>query len=130
MSTVWWAGIAIDPDTQGTQMAASLNLHIDLLLRNADGREPFATIDERDGSRTERYRFGMLVITDITDRLKRRIGCGIEACDEKDAASQLERIREFLHAWGIGELASVWHWDRMSAPAAPPQLVETSAAGT
>jgi hypothetical protein len=130
MSTVWWAGVAIDPDTQGTEMAASLDLHLDLLLSDADGGEHFATIDERDGSQTKRYRFGMLVITEIVDRLGQRIGCGIEACDEKDATLQLDRIRQFLQAWGIEALASVWQWNRMTAPAAPPQLIETSASGT
>lgn len=129
MSTVWWAGVSIDPDTQGPHMADSLNLHIDLLLSNADGGEHFATIDERDGSQTKRYRFGTLVITEIIDRLEQRVGCGIEACDEKDAALQLDRIRQFLRAWGIEALASVWQWSRMSAHTDRPLQVSVHAGG-
>ena len=119
MSTRWWAGVAIDPETQGEDAADQLNYQVDeMLAEQAEGY--FAFIDESDGSHLDRYQFGMEILTDFFDRHGNRIGFGIETCNEEDAVALLDSVQSLLARWGVDALVSVWVWDRMATPLAAP----------
>lgn len=124
MSRLVWAGVAIDPETQGKAAAESLNVQINGMIADV-GEDPFMTIDERDGSQLRRYLFGRFTFTDIYDRDgKTRVGFGIEACSKEDALRVLGSAQELLASWDVLALASVWGWDRMTSPFAAPMQVE------
>jgi hypothetical protein len=118
MSTIWWAGVGIDPETQGEDAAEALNLQIDGMLMGLD-EKPLSVVIERDGSELRRYRFGRHIVTEIYYRGD-RTGFGIEACSEDDALRKFPEMQTLLNAWRVDALASVWVWHRMSAPRETP----------
>lgn len=108
MATLWWAGIVIDPEIQGTEAADALNRQLDAVV----ARLP----DNGDGeSGTVRIRYleaPGVVLADITRDNGRqpgpRIGFGRLAVNEEAARSALTPMQQRLNAWGIDALASAW----------------------
>ena len=122
MSTVCWAGLGIDPQTQDPETVEGLNSRIDNMIAGS-GEEPHVRIEEADGSRMNRYRFGAAELTEVFDRSGQRIGFGIEACSEEDGWDKLVDAHKILLNWGILDISSwvsVWAWDRMAIPAKGP----------
>jgi hypothetical protein len=126
MSTLYWAGIGIDPDTQSRGDVDHLNDLIDGMLRERDvDTRPDVTILESDGSRRVKYQFGRFLVTDLYDRLGNRIGFGIEAVDEKDAERHVVEMQTLCNRFGVDAWISIWSWSRSAVPCNAP--VETFA---
>lgn len=122
MSTLWWAGVAIDPQTQGDAAAQELDDQIDDMLAGLDA-EPSTCIVESDGSEVYRYMFGSHTVSDIRDRLGNRIGFGIQCTGEEDGRAHVAQIQAIFVRWEVDALASVWTWGRMEPSHPTPKEV-------
>jgi hypothetical protein len=109
VAILWWAGVAIDPETQGADAAETLNRQLDELC--ARFREDCPPAETETVRITYLYTPGV-VLADIHRRAGRetgpRIGFGRLATSEEAARSVLNQMQRRFNYWSINVLASVW----------------------
>ena len=104
MALFWWAGVAIDPATQGVDAARALNSRIEGLVV---GLRPDGDAD--DGAICIRfYEMHGVVLGDIHRYRGSRIGFGRMAASQEAAQTILDHVQGILNARGVDALCSVW----------------------